>query len=248
MSPIAFHLGDRPVYWYGIFMALAFMSAMTHWFLVGKGEGRPKGFWSDMAFWIMVGGILGSRIGYILGNLAYFVQNPVSVVRIDEGGLVFYGGLLGCVVVVIALAMRQRETIWSMADFAIAPLPLGHALGRIGCFLNGCCYGSETACAVGVEMQGAVRHPVQLYEAILNAGLYILLLVIYRRKRRDGEVLMVYCLAYPLMRFMIEFMRGDERWRMLNLTSAQLVSIGLLACGLLLWKLLPARLFRTGKR
>ena len=248
MNPVAFHLGSRPVYWYGILMALAFTSAMTHWYFVGKKEDRPKGFWSDMAFWIMVGGIIGARIGYILGNLGYFIENPLSVFRIDEGGLVFYGGLIGCVLVVIVLAMRQREPVWSMADFAVAPLPLGHAFGRVGCFLNGCCYGSETACAVGVEMQGAVRHPVQLYEAILNFILYFLLLVVYRRKRRDGEVLMAYCLIYPLLRFLIEFMRGDDRWRMLNLTSAQLVSLALLVCGILLWKLLPKKLFRSGKR
>ncbi len=236
------------MYWYGIFMALAFMSAMIHWFFVGRSEGRPKGFWSDVAFWIMVGGIVGARVGYILGNLGYFLENPAGVFRIDEGGLVFYGGLIGCVLVVIILAIRQREPVWSMADFAVAPLPLGHALGRVGCLLNGCCYGSETACSIGVEMHGAVRHPVQLYEAILNVALYSLLLVVYRRKRRDGEVLMAYCLIYPLLRFLIEFMRGDERWRMLNLTSAQLVSLAIMACGILLWKFLPKTLFRSGKR
>lgn len=244
MHPIAFNLGGRPIYWYGIMMACAFLAAMTHWYFIGRRERRPAGFWSDMAFWIMLGGIVGARVGYILGNLAYYVDHPLKIVRIDEGGLVFYGGLIGCIVVVILLARRQGEPVWSMADFAVSPLPLGHALGRVGCFLNGCCYGSECNCGLAVHMEGALRHPVQLYSALLNLGLYAFLLWIYMRKRRDGDVLAAYCLVYPVMRFLIEFLRGDPRVAYLGLTSAQWVSIAIFACGLLLWRFLPQKLFR----
>lgn len=243
MHPIAFNLGSRPIYWYGIMMACAFMAAMLHWAWIGRREKRPAGFWSDMAFWIMIGGILGARIGYILGNLDYFLAEPLKVIRIDEGGLVFYGGLIGCVLVVILLARRQREPVWSLADFAVGPLPLGHALGRIGCFLNGCCYGSETSCPVAVHMQDALRHPVQLYSFALNIALYIFLLWLYPRKRRDGEVLMAYCLIYPVLRFSVEFLRGDPRVHFAGLTSAQIVSIAIFVCGLLLWRFLPPRIF-----
>jgi phosphatidylglycerol---prolipoprotein diacylglyceryl transferase len=248
LHPIAFNLGSRPIYWYGIMMALAFLAAMIHWAVLGRRERRPAGFWSDLAFWIMIGTIVGARLGYILGNLEYFAENPAHIIRVDEGGLVFYGGLLGCVLVVILLARRQREPLWSLADFAVSALPLGHAIGRIGCFLNGCCYGSECAGPLAVEMAGALRHPVQLYCVLLNLALYAFLLWLYPRKRRDGDVLAAYCLIYPVMRFLIEFMRGDPRVAYLGLTSAQWVSLAIFACGLLLLKFLPAKLFRNTRQ
>lgn len=241
MHPIAFELYGRPIYWYGIMMALAFLGAMIHWSILGRHENRPAGFASDMAFWIMVGGIVGARIGYIAGNLEYFIENPVNIVRIDEGGLVFYGGLIGCVLVVLLMAYRQKESVWSLADFTVSPLPLGHALGRVGCFLNGCCYGVETECPVAVEMQGGLRHPVQLYSVALNLGLYLALIWLYPRRQRKGSVLMVYCLVYPLIRFLLEFMRGDPRTRLMQLTSAQYVSVAIFIMGILLWKFLPAK-------
>jgi phosphatidylglycerol:prolipoprotein diacylglycerol transferase len=225
-------------------MATAFFMAMVHWAVVGRREQRPAVFWSDMAFWIMLAGIIGARIGYILGNLSYFIDNPFDIVRIDKGGLVFYGGVIGCIVVVIILARRLKEPVWSLADFAVAPLPLGHALGRVGCFLNGCCYGAECHYPLAVEMQGAVRHPVQLYSTMLNLLLYGFLLWLYPRKKRDGAVLMAYCLIYPAIRFSIEFLRGDPRVDLLGLTSAQWVSAAIFICGLLLWRFLPRRLYR----
>lgn len=244
MHPIAFELGERPIYWYGIMMAAAFLAAMVHWAILGRREQRRSGFASDLAFWVMIGGILGARIGYIIGNLGYYAEHPAEIIRIDQGGLVFYGGVLGCILVVIFMARRQKEPVWSMADFTVSPLPLGHALGRIGCFLNGCCYGTETDCSLGVDMQDATRHPVQLYSVGLNLLLYVFLLWLYPRKRRDGNVLAAYCLGYPLIRFFLEFFRGDQRVRFLNLTAAQYVSILIFILGLLLWRYLPDKLFR----
>lgn len=244
MNPIAFKVGDKPIYWYGVMMATAFLAAMIHWTILSRREKRPAGFAADMAFGIMLGGILGARIGYILGNLKYFSEHPFEIIRIDQGGLVFYGGLIGCVLVVMIMAWKQREPVWSMADFTVSPLPLGHALGRVGCFLNGCCYGIESDCPLAVHMQEAHRHPVQLYSVILNLMLYLLLLWFYPRKKRDGAVLMLYCLCYPVIRFLLEFLRGDPRVKFLNLTSAQYVSIAIFIAGLLLWRFLPKKLFR----
>ncbi len=244
MHQIAFKLGSRPIYWYGIMVATAFLLSMIHWTVLERRENRPKGFASDMAMWVMIGGILGARIVYILGNLPYFIDAPLKMIRIDEGGLVFYGGLMGCVAVVIIMAKRQKEPLWSMADFTVAPLAMGHAIGRVGCFLNGCCYGIETKCPLGIEMQGAVRQPVQLYSVFLNILLYLFLWRIYSHKKRDGAVLMAYCLCYPPIRFLLEFLRGDPRLRFLHLTSAQIMSIFIFLCGIALWKFLPEKLFR----
>jgi len=245
MDRIAFSIAGRPVYWYGIMIAAAFLAAIGHWTLIARREDRKPGFASDLAFWIMLSAIVGSRVAYVIANYREsFAGNFWSVFRIDEGGLVFYGGFLACILTVLLLAYRNREPVWSLADFCVSALPLGHALGRVGCFLNSCCYGKVTQSLLGTTLTGERRHPTQLYEAGVNIVIYLALLAFYRRRKRDGTVLALYLLIYPPARFLIEFLRGDQRAEWFGLTVAQVVSIGLLLTGVALWFLLPKGRFR----
>jgi phosphatidylglycerol:prolipoprotein diacylglycerol transferase len=244
MHPILCHVAGHPIHWYGVLMAAAFVAATIHWRLLGRQEGRDAAFCTDLAFWIMIAGIVGARIAYVLANLEYYADNPLSVIRVDQGGLVFYGGFLGGGAAVWALARRRGEPVLGLLDFVLTALPLGHALGRIGCFLNGCCYGRPTDAPWGIVQRyvdAAPRHPVQLYEAAGNLLLYVLLLRLYRWKHRDGQVVAVYLLIYPLLRFAFEWLRGDERVRWAGMTAAQWSSIALLLVGAWFWSL-------TGRR
>jgi phosphatidylglycerol:prolipoprotein diacylglycerol transferase len=244
MEKIAFHIGSRPIYWYGVMVALAFLAGVVHWTALGRRERRPPGFGSDLGFWIMLSGILGARLAYVAANWADFAAAPLEIVRIDQGGLIYYGGFLGACACLAIFARRHREPLWSLADFAVTALPLAHALGRIGCFLNGCCYGSITTVAWCVPVEGACRHPVQLYEAGLNLALYFALLWYYPRRRKDGAVFALYLLTYPPIRFLLEFFRGDARQRWLLFDAAQDISLVLFAIGVLLWFGLPNRRYR----
>ena len=204
MHPEFFKIGPIQIYWYGIFMALAATVGLLNWAWLGKGTKRNFHFCSDMLFWIMVAGILGARIAYIIANLQYFIDYPSQIIRIDQGGLIFYGGLIGASLSLMLFAKYKGEKIMNILDFAITSIPLGHAIGRIGCFINGCCYGSvyhgplavtypkgslawehqlETEIITPSAQHCMEIHPVQLYETTLGVIAFIILHIVYKRKK-----------------------------------------------------------------
>lgn len=249
MDPVCFTLGGRPIYWYGIFTAFAFLAAVTHWNRLARKQGRPPGFGSELAFWIMLAGLVGARAAYVLSELDEFRGDWLRVVRVDQGGLIFFGGFIGALAAVWVLVRRLHEPFWSLADFTVSALPLGHALGRIGCFLNGCCYGSPTELPWACWAHDALRHPTQLYEALANLLIYAALLALTLRRRapppRHGRVAALYLMLYPAFRFGVEFLRGDPRMRWAGLSVAQWLSLAMLLLGAALWRGLPQRLGRS---
>lgn len=251
MDRVCFSIGGRPIYWYGVFMALAFLAAVAHWNLLARRQGRPAGFGSELGFWVLLSGILGARALYVVSEFGQFSLRPLDILRVDQGGLIFYGGLLGALLALVLLARRRGESFWSLADFTVTALPLGHAFGRVGCFLNGCCYGMETRAPWAAWSHHALRHPVQLYEAAANLMVYMALLHFILRgggSRNDGtpgRAAGLYLMTYPAFRFLLEFLRGDERLLVAGLSAAQWFSLGAVALGLALWKGLPQRLTRA---
>lgn len=151
----------------------------------------------------------------------------------------------------VAFARRRRIPLWKMADYAIPGLAAGHALGRVGCFLNGCCYGRAAtahpawgvvypACSEpGQAFAGVPLYPVQLLEAAGLLAIWSVLLWAYPRRKREGEVFALYLLLYPPLRFALEYLRGDPRQGAWNVDAAQWISIGLWAFGWALIAFLP---------
>lgn len=256
MHPVCFELFGRPIYWYGIMMATAFLAGVANWWHLGRREGRDFGFAVDLGFWAMAAGIVGARLTYVLSEWEYFRAHPLQILRVDQGGLVFYGGFIAAVLALSWLAARRHENTLALGDFAITSVPLGHMFGRIGCFLFGCCSGTIGGGLLGVtfpreslpwdlQVQAGLIgrnaphslpvHPVQLYEAVLNLLIFLLLRRIYPRRGRPGYVLGVYLVCYALLRFVMELFRGDPREKLGPFSIAQLVSFGLLLAGLSLW-------------
>lgn len=241
MNPVAFHVLGRPIYWYGIMVSLGFLAGIVHWTRAARRRGWPPEYGSDIALWLMIGGLVGARVAYVMANWPDYADAPWRIVRFDQGGLVYYGGFIGGTLAAIGFAIRRRRPLWQVGDYAIGAVPLGHAIGRIGCFINQCCYGAETTCRLQVTVGGVPRHPVQLYESLATAIIYVVLLRFSPRQRRDGETLALYLLLYPTARFFLEFLRGDARLHFLGLTVAQAVSVVLWLIGAGLWLFLPRR-------
>ncbi len=216
-------------------MASAFLISILHLTLLGRRDGRTFAMVSDLAFWVMISGVIGARMAYILANLPEFQAAPLEIFRVDHGGLIFYGGFLGAIAAIIIFARVKKQKIMPFLDFVATALPLGQAFGRIGCLLNGCCYGVPCHLPWSVNIAGAQRHPTQLYETLYCAALYLTLLFCYRRNMKPGRIAALYLFLYPVGRFMIEFLRGDERQQLLGLTVAQAASLLFVAAGLLLW-------------
>ncbi len=244
MHPIAFHVFGRPIYWYGILVAAGFLAALVHWSRFAARAGQPSDRGADLALWAMVGGMVGARLFFVLAHLDHYRSHPIEMLRIDRGGLVFYGGLIGGVAAVVLLARRRRTSLWPLGDFAVTALPLGHAFGRLGCFLNGCCYGhAAPVWAPAVNLEGALRHPVQLYEAGFNLLLYggLWALWLRRTRPRPGLTLAVYLAGYGTGRFFLEFLRGDTPPVAAGLSGAQLLSLALIAVSPLVLRLARAQ-------
>ncbi len=256
MMPDLISIGPLTVHGYGVMMALGFLAGLLNWTLLGRPIGRDFKFCSDLLFWIMVAGILGARTAYILSDLPYFMANPSRIIRIDEGGLVYFGGFLGAWLALYLFARSRRVPFYELADMVVTSIPLAHAFGRVGCLMNGCCHGTVTQGALGIAypersmawhhqlMHGMLSpkagvslpvHPVQLYESTFNLLLFGLLLLAWRARRRPGMVGVLYLLVYPVGRFTIEFLRGDHRVRWLGFSVAQWVSVGLFIAGVGFW-------------
>jgi phosphatidylglycerol:prolipoprotein diacylglycerol transferase len=256
MNPIFCHIGAFPIHWFGVMMALGFLAGLFSWVWIGRREGRDFAFCSDFLFWIMISGVLGARLADVVADWKYFLEYPRLIWRIDQGGLSYYGGLIGGVVAVLLFARARREDARQLFDFVASALPLSHAFGRVGCFLNGCCHGTVYHGPLAVTFprnsvpwlyqvhntkvldasapHSLPVHPVQLYEAAFLLLLYALLVWSYRRQKRSGTTTALYLILYPIGRFVMEFFRGDERLYVQGLTSYQVISLVLLAAGLVL--------------
>lgn len=249
MHPELFEIGPITIYWYGAMIALALLSAVANCTYLGWREGRTPAFMSDLVFWMAVGGLVGARLAYVAANFDEYSQQPITVLYLHEGGLIYYGGVIGGVIGIALFGLAKGESVMGLLDIVAVAAPLGHALGRIGCFLNGCCYGkdyggilavsfpadSHVALAQGRLGPGLPVHPVQLYEAGLNILLYLGLLWFFLRKKGKGKVAVVYLMAYAVIRFLVERFRGDERLMVMGLTAAQAASIVLFVIGVGTW-------------
>ena len=259
MHPILFSVFGKEIYSYGVMAALGFMAGLLTWAWLGRHENRPPGFASDLGFWLMASGIVGSRLAYVSANWTYYRDNLIEVVRIDQGGLIFYGGFLLACVVLVLFARHHRVPLWHLADFAIPALAIGHGLGRVGCFLNGCCYGRPAGdafcgiayppvCEPGKLFPGVPLFPVQIIESAGLLVIWAVLLFAYPRRKKDGAVFALYLLLYPPVRFALEYLRGDERQSWFALDVAQVTSIALFLAGVLLFAFLPKNKFSPPPR
>ncbi|MFH1154644.1 MAG: prolipoprotein diacylglyceryl transferase [Pseudomonadota bacterium] len=219
MHPVILRIGDITLYSYGLFVGLGFLSAV--WFSSRRAKvfGFTPEFVTDLFFVILVSGILGARIAYVLQNFLVYAADPLSIFKIWTGGLVFYGGFLCALVCTMIYVVRRGFRLWHTADFLAPAIALGHAVGRIGCFFAGCCYGQECDLPWGITFSdpdslaplGVMLHPTQLYSVATNLCLCLFLLWLEKRKRFSGMVFWVYILLYGTQRFLVEVFRGDPR-------------------------------------
>ena len=251
MQPIAFHIGSLEVRWYGILVMLGFVAGLWTASRRGKREGIPSEAFQDLGVWLIIGTIVGARTLYVISYWnENFAGNPwTEIFKVWQGGLVFYGGLIGASLGTIIYARKSKLPLWKVADALAPSISLGYFFGRIGCLMNGCCYGRPTDLPWAIHFPPKVVpypdgvHPTQLYESCLGLGLYAALAWLYRRKKFDGQIFATYLMCYALLRAFVETFRGDYPVHYLGgwATPAQLVSLGIFIAGLLLYWQLPRK-------
>jgi phosphatidylglycerol:prolipoprotein diacylglycerol transferase len=212
------------------------------WILAEKLSGRKD--LSNFLMCLMLSGVAGSRIAYVIEHWqAEFAADPLRIVRIDQGGLMFYGGFILAMVFFFVWCRIHRERPLALADLMSTLVPLGHAFGRIGCFFYGCCYGkdSDAWCSV-VFPAGSpswYEHgrravsvlPTQLFEAAALLALFALLMAVYVRFRRYTTG--IYLVGYAVIRFGMEYLRGDPRAAVGPFSISQTISLAMAAFGVL---------------
>jgi len=246
---------------FSLMMMLACFGALGITFWRARREGIDSEAVSGLAVWLISGGFIGARVMFV-------VQHPESVhhvgdvFKIWQGGIVFYGCIMGGLIGSVIYWMRHPFPFLAMADAVAPALAVGTALGRVGCFLNGCCFGARTDLPLAVCFpagsppwvrhvdQGLLSpssawslavHPTQLYAALDGLVLLGLLTWFYPGRRRDGEVMALLMVAYPILRFVNESLRADEPAVVAGLTAAQAISVGLLLAGVATWCTLARR-------
>jgi phosphatidylglycerol:prolipoprotein diacylglycerol transferase len=251
VHPIAFQAGPFTVTWYGVMVALAFLAGLWTASRRGLREGFPAEKILDLGPWLIVGAILGARTLYVISYWnEQFAGQPISeIFKVWRGGLVYYGGLIGATLAGLLYARLKKLPLWKLADVVAPSIALGYVFGRIGCLMNGCCYGRECHLPWAITFPpashaapaGIPLHPTQIYDSFLNLGFYALLVWLYRRKKFDGQIFATYLVGYALLRSFVEFFRGDYPVHYLGgwATPAQVVSLGILVAGMILFGLLP---------
>ncbi len=230
MHPVLFHWGPVTLYSYGFFVALALF--LSFWVAGQRAarHGLERTVVSDLVCFLFLSGLAGARLLYVLQHAQDYRSDPWRVLNIQEGGLVWYGGFIVAAAAGILYARARRWPLIDLCDFFAPVTALAQAVGRLGCFFNGCCYGKIAASGLGVVFPGQdePRLPVQLYEFAALCLISALLLWRSLAKRRRGEIFVLYLLLTSATRFFLEFFRGDQT-PVVFLTLPQWTSIVLFA-------------------
>lgn len=249
MHPELFTIFGKTITTYGLMAMLGLLSAIATWtYLLRRHPGFSPDLPGTLGILLILSGLVGARIAYVAANWSDFAPAPLEILRVDHGGLIFYGGLVLASCALVVYAFTARIPLWRLADFAIPGLAVGHAFGRVGCFLFGCCHGCPAgrfpalgiafppSTPLGEATASAPLYPVQLWEAAALLAIWFVLLRLHARPRRlPGAVFAAYLLLYPPVRFALEFLRGDPRQpATASLDVAQIVSLALFAAGIAL--------------
>jgi phosphatidylglycerol:prolipoprotein diacylglycerol transferase len=251
MYPELFHIGSFALPTYGFLMATGFLSAL---FVLRKRASRfglSADDAADLGVWVLLAGLVGAKLLLLIVEWKRFhLLESRSLLELLRSGGVFYGGLIGAILAAVVFLRIRRIDFWAVADAAAPSIALGQAIGRLGCFAAGCCWGKECHLPWAVTFTSAVAeqnvgvpvgvplHPTQLYEAVGTLVLFGLLLF-FERRRFSGETFGRYVLGYALLRGTIEFFRGDPRGEVLGIMStSQFIALCglLLGAAILLWR------------
>lgn len=248
MSPILFTFGSTEVRWYGLMTALAMLTVVIWTYFAAKKAGIPSDVVFMSAVWAIPFGLVVSHLVEVVDRLDYYTQNTGDIIGFS--GLTIYGGILGAALGVWIYTRIRGQPFGQLMDVAVPGALLGQAVGRVGCAINGCCYGTPTTLPWGFEYvnpdslanMGISTHPVVVYELLFDLAVFGLLLVVRRKMIAEGSLFLLYLAIYSTGRFMFSYLRENTSYG--GLKEAQIIALVVIAITvpLLVYKLRQARM------
>ena len=219
MFPVLLKIGPISIFTYGFFIAVGFLTGIFLATKEAKRQGEDHEKIMDLCFYILIAAIIGSRLFYVATSPEMFFKDPVEILKIWNGGLVFYGGFIAALGTGIIYLKVKKISVWKTADIMAPSVAIAHFFGRIGCFFAGCCYGKYCDLPWAVTFDhpdslaptGIPLHPTQLYEALSNLAIFLFLFIFRKHKKYDGQLFWLYVLIYGITRSFIETFRADFR-------------------------------------
>jgi len=248
VHPILFHIGSYSVHSFGVLLMLAFAAAV---YRANKAADQMKARDDspgtpdsvdllDVSVWLILAGVIGARALFVALDWADYKSHPGSWFAIWEGGISFHGALIGGVIALVAFTVKRKLSFLKLVDICVPSVMLGYAIGRIGCFLNGCCYGTPTTLPWGVRFFEDGKwtqpsHPTQIYASAMGFLFFGLLVWLERRKSFDGQILGWYLIFAAVERFVMEIWRGGVTSTVVayHLTDVQYLCLAILVVGII---------------
>ena len=235
MHPVIFEWGPFKIYSYGLMVSLGFLTAILLIILRREEIKLKVDEILDLATWVLVAGIIGARLFHVLLNLEFYLRDPKEIIMLHHGGLAYQGGLISAILASVWFLKRRNYSFFKMADYIMPFVALGHSIGRIGCFLNGCCYGKESF-NFGVLFPDKEYpvYPTEIYYSFSLLAIFVILNFMSERKKFEGEIFSLYLLLYGIMRVSIDFLRGDLYVYPIGLTMTQMIGTGFIVFSIFL--------------
>jgi len=213
-------------------LAIAFVVGSTLAAMQARRQNIEPDIIFNLSFVIVISGVIGARIFYVLTNLGDYLKNPLEMVMLQQGGLSWFGGLILGAAAGIAYIKYKKLPLLKVLDLMSPFVALSQSIGRIGCLLNGCCFGKESAYGLYFPVHGKVLIPTQMYSSLTLLFIFIILRTLQERPHKQGYVFLTYLALYSVARFFIEFWRADNPAIILTLTLFQVLSIALFCLAL----------------
>jgi len=241
MDPVAFSIFGIDIMWYGVLISTGVLLGV----LVALRECKRVGFKEedllDFLLFAIPAGIIGARAYYVIFSWDFYSQNLDQIINIRNGGLAIHGGLIAGAIVSIIFCTKRKINVWQILDIVIPSVALGQAIGRWGNFINQEAYGGPTNLPWGIVVDGVKVHPTFLYESIIDLCVFFFLMWFRKNKRQNhGEVFALYLVFYSIGRFFVEGLRTDSLM-FLNMRVAQLISLGLVLLGVIIFMYLKKK-------
>lgn len=235
MHPVIFEFGPITIYSYGLMIFIAVIVCLNLLVKESRRSGYNKDVIFDLGITIIFSGIIGARLLYVLLNLDFYLKDPKEIFMLQHGGLAILGGIVAAIAAAFIFMKLKKLPFFVTLDLIAPFVVLGQSIGRIGCLLNGCCYGFPCKIGFYFPVHEAVLFPTQLLSSFLLLILYVFLRTKQYRPHPAGMIFVNYILYYSFMRFFIEFARADSGKLLFNLTFFQYFCIILFVFGLILY-------------